>query len=157
MVSEVLEEKKSAKINYSYNILEIIISSFFCCYMTRKLRLKNNLQIKANNILNNKLDIVLYLRNMMLLDVMSTILLDNNKKNIIEFLIHPKLTIYNNQENKYKENKEKKENKKYFDKYNENDFNNFYAEISNLIQKTYIKNEDRKLISLSNDELKKLI
>ena len=125
--------------------------------MTRKLRLKNNLQIKANNILNNKLDVVFYLRNMMLLDVMSTILLDSNKKNIIEFLIHPKLSIYNNQENEYKENKEKKENKKYFGKYSENNFNDFYDDILNLIQKTYLINEDRKLISLSNDELKKLI
>ena len=86
IVTEVLEEKQE-KINYSYNIFEIIISSVFGCCMTRKLRLKNNLHLRANNFLYNKLDIVLYIRNMLLLDVMSTILLDN-KQNIIEFLIH---------------------------------------------------------------------
>ena len=118
--------------------------------MTRKLRLKKNLYIQANNILYNKLDIVLYIRNMLLLDVMSTILLDN-KQNIIEFLIHPKLSIYNNQKN------ENKENEKYFGKYCEDDFNNFYDEISNITQKNYLIKEDRKLISLSNNELKNLI
>ena len=150
IVTEVLEEKQE-KINYSYNIFEIIISSVFGCCMTRKLRLKKNLYIQANNILYNKLDIILYIRNMLLLDVISTILLDNNKKNIIEFLIHPKLSIYNNQKN------ENEENKKHFGKYCVDDFNNFYDEISNIVQKNYLMKEDRKLISLSNNELKKLI
>ena len=76
--------------------------------------------------------------------------MDNNKKNIIEFLIHPKLSIDNNQEN---ENK----NKKYFGKYGEDDFNNFYDEISNLIPNSYKMKNDKILISLSNNELKKLI
>ena len=147
---EIFEVKKGEKINYSYNIFEIIISSFFGCCMTRKLKLKNNLHAQANNIIYNKLDVVLYLRSMLLLDVMSTILLDNNKKNIIEFLIHPKLSIDNNQEN---ENK----NKKYFGKYGEDDFNNFYDEISNLIPNSYKMKNDKILISLSNNELKKLI
>ena len=70
---EIFEVKKGEKINYSYNIFEIIISSFFGCCMTRKLKLKNNLHAQANNIIYNKLDVVLYLRSMLLLDVMSTI------------------------------------------------------------------------------------
>ena len=158
------EEEKPEKINYSYNIFEIIISSFFGCCMTRKLTLKTNLHSQANNILYNKLDIIIYLRNMILLDVMNTILLDNNKKNIIEFLIHPKLSINNKQKNENKENKEKnkgnedkKENKKYFGKYCDDNFKEFLDEISNLIQKPNIVKKDRQLIYLSNNELKKLI
>ena len=116
--------------------------------MTRKLKLKNNLHIKANSFLSHKLDVILYLRNTLLLDIMSTIILDDNKKNIIEFLVHPKLSINNNQEN---------ENKKYFGKYSETDFNNFYDEVSNLIQNSYDLKNNKKLISLSNNELKKLI
>ena len=146
--AKIFEENKVEKINYSYNIFEIIISSFFGCCMTRKLSLKKNLHIKANNIIYNKLDVVLYLRNMLLLDIMSTILLDNNTKNIIEFLIHPKLSISNDEEN---------EKQKFLGKYCEDDFNHFNDEITNLVQNSYKMKNDKIYISLSNNELKKLI
>ena len=117
--------------------------------MSKKLKLKNRLNLIGNNILNNKLDIILYIRNMLLLDIFNKTILEENKKNIFEFLIHPKVYMNNNQIN---------ENKKYFVKYCEDDFNNFNDEITNLILKDdKLKKNDKKLISLVNNDLKKLI
>ena len=142
-------EKNIEKIDYSYNIFEVVISSFFGCCMSKKLKLKNRLNLIGNNILNNKLDIILYIRNMLLLDIFNKTILEENKKNIFEFLIHPKVYMNNNQVN---------ENKKYFVKYCEDDFNNFNDEITNLILKDdKLKKNDKKLISLVNNDLKKLI
>ena len=145
---ELSEENNKEKIDYSYNIFEIIITSFFSCCISKKLKLKNNINAMVNNIIFNKLEIILYIRNMLLLDILNKLILDENKSNIIEFLIHPKIFLNSSQNNK---------NEKYFVKYSEDDFNNLDEEITNLIQKKNKIKIDKKLISLSNQELKKLI
>ena len=54
---------------------------------------KNNLTLKARNIISNKLDIVQYIRNMILFDILIQILVEDNKKDIFNFLIRPKLSL----------------------------------------------------------------
>ena len=54
---------------FKFNIFEIIISSFCKCCMIKELTLKKNINNKATELLYNKLDIVTYIRNMILLDV----------------------------------------------------------------------------------------
>ena len=114
--------------------------------MAKNLRLKNNLNVKSNNLLYNKLDIVLFLKNMLLIDIMNRFLLDENIKSIINFLIHPKVSI-----------NQKQDNKVFYKKYSEKDFNQFYDEISYMINKPSKINKEKEFISLSNKELKKLI
>ena len=156
------EEKKIEKLKYYYNILEVINSTLFSCCMSNNLKIKNSLKSNANDYLYTKLDIVLYVRSILLLEKMKDLLLDDNQKEIIEFLIHPKICIKENNENKnhplifITENQEK-ESKKFYSKYNVNDFNKFQKEILFLVGKPYkIKNE-KELIYLSNKDLKKLI
>ena len=81
-----IDESKKERINYNYGIGDILVSSFFCCFMTKKLKLKKELNLKANNLLNNKLDISLFVKNMILIDIMNQILLRENKEVITQFL-----------------------------------------------------------------------
>ena len=144
-----IEEPKNGKIKYSYNIFEIIVSSFLCCFMTKNLKLKKNITKKANIILYNKLDIVLFVRNMILLDIMNDTLLNYNKrKGIIKFLSRPIVSVNKNEENELND---------FYKQYNENDFDNFYNETSELILKSKRIEMEKKLISLSNYQLKELI
>ncbi len=148
--TNVIEEPKNGKIKYSYNIFEIIVSSFLCCFMTKNLKLKKNITEKANIILYNKLDIVLFVRNMFLLDIMNDTLLNynNKRKGIIKFLSRPIISVNKNEENELND---------FYKQYNENDFDNFYNETSELILKSKGLEMEKKLISLSNQQLKKFV
>ena len=64
--------------------------------MPKNLQLKNKITSKATEILTNKLDIVLYLRNTILLDLMKKILLGDDKDAIIKFLSRPILNLKEN-------------------------------------------------------------
>ena len=77
--------------NYYFNVIEIIINSFCKCCMSRELSIKNNIYKEANDILFNKLDIVLYIRNMILIDIINDSLYSDSKKDIINFLSRPLL------------------------------------------------------------------
>ncbi len=144
------EEQKSDNIYYSYNIFEIIISPFLCCCKNNKLTFIKNITEKTNNMLNNKLDIVLYIKNTILLDIMNEILINNNnnRANIIKFLSRP--VISGNKE----EEKNKTENKNI---YSEKDFDDFYKESLELIQKSQKLEMEKKLIFLSDIQLKNLV
>ena len=67
-------------LTFTFNVFEIIISSFCKWYMTKELTVKKNVNNKAIELLYNKLDIVTYIRNMILLDVINETLLGHDKK-----------------------------------------------------------------------------
>ena len=145
-----IEEPQFEKIRYTYNIFEIIFSSFFFCCISNNLKLKKNITEKANNILYKKLDIVLFIRNMILLDIINEILINTNNstKGIIKFLSRPIISI-NKKEESYVDD--------FYKQYNEVDFDNFYKETSKLALKSKRIEMEKKLISLSNNQLKNFI
>ena len=110
--------------------------------------LKNKLKIKANNFLNKKLDIIVYIRNMIIFDLVNKIILDDNKKDIINFLSRPKLSI---------NNKEKNEFDKFYVDYSENDFDKFLNRISQLTKNKDKFKKEKKFIYLINQDLKLLL
>ena len=145
---ELKVENDFQKVKFSFNLFEIIITSFFKCCMTKNMTYKNNLTLKARNIISNKLDIVQYIRNMILFDILIQILVEDNKKDIFNFLIRPKLSLNINEENI--------ENKFYLD-YTEADFDKFYNAILEMTQNSNSIKSEKKLIYKVNQELKKLI
>ena len=145
-----IEDLKIDKIKYSYNIFEIIISSFLSCCMSNKLKKKKSMTEKANDFLYNKLDIVLFIRNMIILDVMNEALINNNnRKGIIKFLSRPVISIDEKDNNK--------EEDEIYGKYKESDFDNFYEETSELAKKVEKIEIEKQLISISNNRLKNLV
>ena len=144
----IIEEQKFTKIKYTYNIFEIIFSSFLFCCISNKLKLKKNLTEKANYILYKKLDIVLFVRNMILLDIMNETILGLSIKNIINFLSRPIITL---------KGKVKNELTIFYRRYKSSDFKKFIGDFNELAKKTDKQNEEKDLISLTNKHLKQLL
>ena len=147
-LEELTIDEPCKKIKYNFNIFEIIFSNFCSSCLSKNLKLKKNLKIKANNLLTKKLDIVYYSRNMILLDIFYKALLADNKKEILNILSRPVLCSKRKEEDEYDI---------YYNNYNEENFNNFNDEISDLVSKSGKQNIEKKLIFFSNKKLKELI
>ena len=144
---KILEDKQNPKIEYYFNVLEIIISSFCKCCMSKNLKMKYNINNISNSILYNKLDIASYIRNMILIDIFNEIILDEGKKDIINFLSRPILSIQKGKEYAFRD---------FNVNYLENDFNFFYRGVNDLIHKSNKTGREKKLISIINKNLKEL-
>jgi len=142
-------DKEFVNIEYKYYLSDYIKAIFSkCkCYESKSLKIKNALTEKANMFLYNKLDICLYIRNMILFDIMKDVLLDSETKNIANFLVHPIISLSNNEEN---------ELSSIYNKYDKSDFYKFYHEIIQLSNKNEKTKEEIRLMSFLNKHLKKL-
>ena len=139
------EKGGNKTIENSFNIFEVIITQFLKCCMSKNMRIKNDSNEKANELLFQKMDVITYIRNMILFDIVNQAFIDDNKKSVINFLcrpvINPDIKINGEFDLFYKNYKEK-------------DFNKYYAKIRELTQKSNIDEQDKKLISISNEHLK---
>jgi hypothetical protein len=141
------EDFRPEKVEYDFNICEVLGSTVCRCCQSKELKVKYNLNQKANSILFSKLDIVLYVRNMILLDIMNKTFLGTGIKDVINFLSRPIISL---------KGKEKNELQIFYNNYKPSDFDKFYNEIGELAQKSDKRNEEKLLISLTNQHLKNL-
>jgi hypothetical protein len=94
-------KKDEIVIDYSnYNILEIIASYDIFC-KTEKFKNKLNLIEQAENIIDEKLDIIYYLKNMLMFELINKIHLENDE--IVNFLSRP-IIYYSSPEKKSESN-----------------------------------------------------
>jgi len=143
-----LENVNMERMEYSFNVFEIIGVSFFKCCLSKKLSLKYKLNEKANEFLYNKLDISLYVRNMILLDIINKTLLEDNMNSIINFVSRPIFSINKNKENEFES---------LYQTYNNGEFDKFFNELNELARKSDKKSMEKKFINISNKQLKELI
>ena len=146
-------ENEEKFLKFSFNILDFICLPFFKCFKCfNKMKFKRKIFLKANDIIDNTLDIIFYIKQMNLLDVINQILKYDNKRGIIKFLSTPII---------FEEKNEKEEKIKNNDQYNEhycdNDIDILNEDISKLDEKTELKENDRKLICLVNERLNMLL
>ena len=144
--SKVIKNKDKSKIKYSFNLLEIIMTQFFKCCMTKKMEIKNNINENAEQILCQKLDINTYIRNMILFDIMNQIILNDDKKDIVNFLCRPLISTAKNDKNEFEE---------FYYHYKEKDFDKFIKNIKELYAKSQKMNSENKLIFISEEYLRK--
>ena len=135
---------KTRKLKLSYNICEIFLRNILCCKNFKK---KQSLSEKANNILNKKLDIALYVKNTFLLDILSQSLIDDKRQSIIKLISKPILSART----------EDSELRDFYTNYTEKDFDRFNDELLQLIQESNLQKYEQKLITLSNMKLKEMI
>ena len=142
-----IPKKSERTINYSFNVFEIFLVTF--CYKCIKgnLKLKNELNNKAKELLYYKLDIHIYLRNMFLFDIINQTIIDGKKKNIINLLSRPVISI---------NNKEKEEEEIFYQNYKKAEFDKFFEGLIELSEKKDNENKEEKLIILANKRLKEL-
>ena len=142
------DKSEHKNIDYSFNCIEIITSLLFPCCLSGNLKLKNNYYNNGIDFLYQKLDIIVYLRNVILFDIINQTIIDNNKKQIINLLSRPILSM---------DNEEAHELDIFYKNYHENEFENFYDNIIDLINKPEKENREKNLIDLCNKKLKALI
>ena len=137
----------TGKIEYKFNILEIFITQFLSCCMCNNMKIKNNINENANDIINQKLDVILYIRNMILFDIMNQTIIDNERNDIINLLCRPLISEEKIQKDEFNE----------FNKnYKEEDFEKFVNNFIDLIQKPQKNEKEKKLISITKKNLKKI-
>ena len=141
-------KKKKEKVENKFNILEIIVSQLFCCCMCKKIKLKHQANEKANELLFKKLDINVYVRNMILFDLLNLTTIDSIKKPLINFLSRPVVSI---------SQKNKGEFNEFYKNFRERDFNKFYDKIQEVAQKSKRDEGEEKLFSISNERLKSFV
>ena len=140
--NESYSQKRNLKL--SYNICEIFLRNILCCKNFKK---KQSLSEKANNILNKKLDIALYVKNTFLLDILSQSLIDDKRQSIIKLISKPIVSTRT----------EDSELSDFYTNYTEKDFDRFSDELLELIQESNLQNYEQKLVALSNMELREMI
>ena len=134
-------------INFSYNIFEIILNSLFFCCLPKYLERKRKLNEKANNLLNKKLDVALYVKNVLLFEIMHQTLIDDKRNGIINFISRPTISTKS----------EDKELSEFYKAYSYSDFERFHFEINELIQNPRLDENEKKLVSLCNKDLREII
>ena len=146
--SESAKPKRKKRIDYSFNLFEIIFVLLCRCCLTKKIKLKNIIYDKANNIMFKKMDIITYVRNMILFDFINKIIIDEDRIPIINFICRPIISLNKEQKNKYDD---------FYKNYREKDFNQFSEEIMDLTEKPRDKDKKMRLVSLSREHLKKFV
>ena len=142
------DKTNEKKMKYYFSIFEILISQIFVCCINKKLEIKNNLNNKANDIIFQKVDIILYIRNMILFDIMNKTILDDNKKTIINFLCRPIITNNKETNNEFEE---------FYKNYKEENFEQLYEKLAELVQKSSKEERENRLITLTSQNLNELI
>ena len=100
-------------------------------------------------MLNNNLDVVIFVRNQMLFNILNETILEDQIKSIVNFLCRPIISI--------NDDKTKNDLPQYYLQYKEDDFNKFSEEVIQLVQKPKMKRKEKKLILLSNIHLKNFL
>ena len=141
------EEENNDSIKYSFNIFEFICMKLCKCCISKKLKRKKKLLTEANIFIHKKLDIIFYIRNMIFLEMLNKIILGDEKKGINKLLITPII---------FGKEKEEEIEENYYGHYCEDDFNNYHNEILELNESPIMGKAEKKIISLSNEKLKKM-
>ena len=113
---------------------------------------------KAKEMIKDKLDIVLFVRNTILLDIICKTLIGDERNNIIKYLSIPVVSLKENFKNENEKNNIFDENTNRYIKYSKEDFQNLDNEIESLKEKE--GDFDKKLYSYFQNqfnELKNLI
>ena len=123
------------------------ISIFTCC--ENKLNYKERLIKEAMDIFDKKLDIYIYIKNMILIDIMYQILMSDINKDCVNFV--SRSLIYLNKKKK-EEDKEINEVYQPTSKLGPANSDKLYHEFKKLIEKTEKTEIEQKILSLYTDD-----
>ena len=135
----------NGQIKNTYNIFELFITQFFGCCLLNNLNIKNNAINKAKKILFKKLDVIKYIRNMILFERINQTNINDNEKILMNFFSRPIISVYTKEE--------KNEFEQFYENYEDKDFDNYYEQIIELANKSKKEEKDIKLLSISNEHL----
>jgi hypothetical protein len=141
-------EKKSKNYVSAYEVIKISILSCCCCKCKcceKNIKNKETNIKKAMDIFDKKLDIYIYTKNMILIDIMYRLTMNDINKNYINFLTRS--LIYLNKSDK-KESEELKQIYEPTTKLNSDYSNKLFKEFKKLMEKEEKTEMEKKIISL---------
>ena len=144
------KEKESKKKKNRFSIFSLISSLFkifFCC-CKNKLTFKEQLIIKSMDIFDKKLDIYIYIKNMIFIDIMIKVLMSEIDKDCINFLSRSLIYL---DKNKKEEEEELNNFYKPTTKFDKDNSNRLISEFKNLMEKKEKTEIEKKIISLYID------
>lgn len=141
------------KINFKYNLFEILIY-LFCPFLAwKKLKIKNILFKKGEAEFYLKTDIYSFIKNMQIIEVMAKVILEPSQTRMIKFLSKPTISLTKTikKTNKVKWNLNEENN------ISDSEIDDFCEEFKQL--KTNIKksNIEKRLFNMVNSEIENLI
>ena len=141
-------EKKSKNYVSAYEVIKIFILSCCCCKCKcceKNIKNKEKIIKKAMDIFDKKLDIYIYTKNMILIDIMYRLTMNDINKNYINFLTRS--LIYLNKSDK-KESEELKQIYEPTTKLNSDYSNKLFKEFKKLMEKEEKTEMEKKIIRL---------
>ena len=138
------EDINIPKIKNSFNIFEIIITQIFKSCMSRNIKIKDIVYENENKIINKKLDIITYVRNMILFDIINNIIINDNNKYIINFLCRPIISINSSKINECDD---------FYKHYKKINYDKFSKDIQTLLNKPDKDDIEKRLIYLLKEHL----
>ena len=145
---EFITSLNKKKLNYKFNIFEIIQILTFNCCNSNNLKIKTDLNNKVNQILFHKMDIAVFLRNMFLFDIIIQIFFDPNKKYVLNFLSRPIISSKEINEDEIDD---------FYNIFNETEFVKSTLGIYKLLKIKNKKISEQRLIALYNKQLKDIL
>ena len=142
------KKKKMKKPENSFNLFEVLITQYLWCCMCKKMKYKNQFNEKASNIIYKKMDVVTYVRNMILFDKINQIFIENEKIGIFNLISRPIISLNSKEKNEFDE---------FYKFYKEKDFKKFLNQIQELMHKNNKEYNDKILIEIANEYLKSLV
>ena len=145
------ERKKKDDLDIKYNIIELAFSMLCQSCSWKKLQMKNVLLEKGKRKLFYHLDILTYLKNMQMLEIINFIVLKGYESVIVRFISKPsisianKIDVFEQIQNRYNYNTTEKE------------IIDFFQSIKYLHEKDAKSDRDRKLINIAGIELNHLM
>ena len=110
--------------------------------------IKSSVNENANKIIYKKLDIITYVRNMILFDIINRTILSNDKKDIINFLCRPIVSGNKSQKNEFED---------FYKHYKEDDFDKFEKYVRRLVSKPDKTNKEKNLVLILNEHIEEFI
>lgn len=142
-------EIEEVKTEFKYGLFTKLQELICKCCLSKKTKINIDLNEKATELLDNKLDVALYVRNMILLEIVNEILLDPEIKEIVNFLARPIISLKNKTE-------EEQQFSLFYHRYNEVDFDKFNKEVIELSNKTKKSKKELKLLAICNKHLRQI-
>ena len=146
-----LKKKKSNEIMLKYSIIELLFVFICPCLSWEKLRLKNILLDKARKKLYFQLDILTYLKNMQLLELLNYVMLEKHENLILKILSKPSISLVNRMD--IYEQLHMRYNVDITDK----EMKEFYSSMNYLSDKTNKTNQELRLYKIASIEMQNLL
>lgn len=140
------------KAELNYNVFEIYFMSIFSCCLCKNIKKKKEIYDKSTEILFTKMDIIEYLKNMQILNVLNKLILSKEERNILKFLSKPSINV--NEE-------DHDENNNNFDciftsNLNENEIKDFWKNYDDLKNNNNKNDIQNRLVEFTTNNLNNL-